>query len=113
MDGHKSIRRVEFGENGAWLIQFTDMSTEWVGIPETMGNKIRSRNPRLPSPSKFALGPNQTWFLGFEDGSCDWSLPTRVSQACQAVVTKGGDVTAVSMCAHSTDFLVRSTVSTG
>ena len=79
-------------------------------LPTKLRNKLRSRNPRLPEAIEVALGPGQTWFVRYADGRTDWCLPTHVANKCDQVASDGGMVSSVSMCADSSDYMVRSTV---
>jgi hypothetical protein len=112
VNGSRAISRVEFGERGSWVILYGDGGYTWgSGLPTKMHNKLRSRNPRLPMPVEISLGPNDTWFVRYSDGKTDWELPPDVSDRCNRVYSEGGgEVTSVSMCVDSSDYMVRSTV---
>ena len=64
----------------------------------------------MPQPVEISLGPNQTWFVRYSDGKTDWSLPSHVSDLSNKVLSEGGEVASVSMCADSSDYMIRSTV---
>mmetsp|Transcript_59750 Transcript_59750/g.71799 ORF Transcript_59750/g.71799 Transcript_59750/m.71799 type:complete len:170 (+) Transcript_59750:837-1346(+) len=105
MKDKRSIRHVEFGEDGNWIIPYDDNGATFSGgIPIKLYNKFKSRNPRLPSVSEVALGLNETWFVSWKDGKTEWSLPTNVSDS----INKGKNVTAASLysnenyCIHNT-----------
>ena len=110
VESNRGVRRIEFGEGGSWIIMFEDGGSLFQGLPTQLHNKLRSRNPRLPGATEVALGPDQTWFVRYSDGKTDWLLPTHVADTCNSVVSNGGAVTRVSMCADSSDYMVRSTV---
>ena len=92
-----SIKRVAFNDDGAWIIQNSNGSIEWNGIPKGMENKIQGRGHHLSSAREFALGQDDTWFLGFEDGSCHFSLPSDIADTCNKLIKGGSNITAVSM----------------
>ena len=107
----KSIKRVAFSDDGAWIIQNSNGSVEWVGIPKAMENKIKGRGHHLSSAREFALGKNDTWFLGFEDGSCHFLLPGHIADVCNEHIKGGSNITAVSMGFKGlrADYIVRHT----
>ena len=105
----KSIKRVAFSDNGAWIIQNSNGSIEWVGIPKAMENKFKGRGHHLASAREFALGKNDSWFLGFEDGSCHFELPSYIADVCNEHIEGGSNITAVSMAYNCSDYIVRHT----
>jgi hypothetical protein len=107
----KSIKRVAFSGDGAWIIQKSNGSIEWTSIPKAMENKIQGRGHHLSSAREFALGQNDTWFLGFEDGSCHFSLPSDIADTCNKLIKGGSNITAVSMGSEGScpDHIVRHT----
>ena len=110
MQSKSSIRRVEFGENGSWLVLFRGGGSSWsAGLPTQLYNKLKSRNPRLPPASEVTLGPNETWFVRWADAKTEWSLPSHISQMCNNVLADGGEVTRVSLFSND-NYLIRSTV---
>ena len=110
MQSKSSIRRVEFGENGSWLVLFRGGGSSWsAGLPTKLYNKLKSRNPRLPPASEVTLGPNETWFVRWVDAKTEWSLPSHISQMCNNVLADGGEVTRVSLFSND-NYLIRSKV---
>jgi hypothetical protein len=111
VNSSRGISRVEFGEGGTWVILYGDGGyCSGSGLPVKIYNKLRSRNQRLPAPVEISLGPNDTWFVRYADGKTDWTLPTQISELCNKVLSEGGEVANVSMCADSSDYMIRSTV---
>jgi hypothetical protein len=111
MRTNQAISRVEFGEGGCWVILYGDGGyTFGSGLPTKIYNKLRSRNQHLPAPVEVSLGPGDTWFVRYADGKTDWTLPSHISELCNKVCGEGGEVISVSMCADSSDYMIRSTV---
>lgn len=45
----------------------------WSGLPKQLDNKLRGRQKSLPPPRHVAIGPNDLYYVKFEDGSSQWS----------------------------------------
>lgn len=68
---------VAFGEDiESYFVLYDDGTYDYYGIPTVVHNKLRSRNPRLPKLNYIALGPENQWFLRWEDGKREWGGPT-------------------------------------
>ena len=110
----RAVKHVCLGDRGSWVVIFENGQSTFCGLPSRLHDLLRSREhePHLPPVNDVALGPGETWWVRFADGQTDWALPQHVAQICEQVARDGGWVTAVSLCAHASDFFVRSTVST-
>ena len=62
----KTISRVAFGENDAWIVIFTNGACEWNGpVPEALVAAIRATDE---APTEVSLGSYGTFFVAFADG---------------------------------------------
>jgi hypothetical protein len=62
-----------------------------------------------PSRLKFRLARTRLGLCAIATARL-WSLPSHVSDLCNKVLSEGGEVASVSMCADSSDYMIRSTV---
>lgn len=60
---------VAFGVNNSWFIRWSDGSCSWDGLPETLHEKLKNRDPKLPGIKHLSLSETEEWFASFDDGS--------------------------------------------
>jgi hypothetical protein len=67
------VKLIAFGDSwDSYYVLFNDSSSQWAGLPTRLQNKLGSRNQQLAGVKYLSLGPNEEWFVSFEDGS--WEL---------------------------------------
>ena len=95
----RSVAKVALGcDENSWLVMYSDGSVASGSLPYKLGNILRSRDPRLPGPTDISLGPEETWFVRFKDGSTKHVLPANVTESIDSLqLGYGGRVTSVAM----------------
>jgi hypothetical protein len=70
------VKFVTFGtEYDSYFIMWKDGRTASNNLPTKLNNKIKSRNPKLPPLHYVSLGPNNQWFVQWENGKMEWYDP--------------------------------------
>ena len=91
----KTISRVAFGENDAWIVIFTNGACEWNGpVPEALVAAIRATDE---APTEVSLGSYGTFFVAFADGTYDHDLPDACGQCVYDLEEEGMTVTCVQL----------------
>ena len=63
-----STKIIALGGDGILGVE-DDGSTWWSCVPKQLDNKLRGRQKSLPPPRHVAIGPNDLYYVEFEDGS--------------------------------------------
>jgi len=101
-DPDRTIRRVAFGVDDAWIILFDDGRWMSQGVPARMCDFIHENET---SPVEVALGDDrETWFARCADGEVDFSLPKLCAEAVGGLVAEGFLVKSVALGAVNTPF---------
>mmetsp|Transcript_762 Transcript_762/g.1740 ORF Transcript_762/g.1740 Transcript_762/m.1740 type:complete len:614 (+) Transcript_762:69-1910(+) len=94
----------------SWIILSHDGGAVWKNLPSRLSNTLESRSPNSAAPAEVSLGPGDSYFVRFLDGSIDYSLPSKIARTCERIEERGGKITYV--CLHpdiSHDFIIRHT----
>ena len=94
----------------SWIILSHDGGAVWKNLPSRLSNTLESRSPNSAALAEVSLGPGDSYFVRFLDGSIDYSLPSKIARACERIEDRGGKIT--NVCLHpdiSHDFIIRHT----
>ncbi|CAF1155924.1 unnamed protein product [Adineta ricciae] len=72
--------KVWFNSNNGYVIQDDALKCSWESVPFDFHNKLNGRQKSLPKVSDIAFGPNDTWWVSFQDETARWSpdLPSYI-----------------------------------
>jgi IS5 family transposase len=110
------VARVAFGATrqfGAetchsWIVVARDGRVAWKNIPARLHNKLELRLADNAAPAELTLGPEDSYFVRFLDGSVDYCLPATISNVCESIERDGGRITNVVLRSDSShDFVIR------
>lgn len=65
--------KIWFNENNGYIIQFEDFNLAWSNIPEKLRLNLKLRSKTLPKIEHITFGPDDIWWIAFQDGSSSWS----------------------------------------
>ena len=94
----------------SWFILSHDGRAAWKNLPSRLSNKLDGRLSNSAAPVEVSLGPGDSYFVRFLDGSIDYSLPSKIARVCERIEQRGGSIT--NVCLHpdlSHDFVIRHT----
>lgn len=110
------VARVAFGvtrQFGAeichsWIVVARDGRVAWKNIPARLHNKLELRLADNAAPAELTLGPEDSYFVRFLDGSVDYCLPATISNVCESIERDGGRITNVILRSESShDYVIR------
>ena len=91
----------------SWIIISYDGRVAWKNIPSRLSRKLEEC---LIAPIEVSLGPGDSYFVRFMDGSTDFCLPAKAARVCERIEQLGGDITSISLNPDiSHDFVIRHT----
>jgi hypothetical protein len=94
----------------SWIILGRDGRAAWKNLPSRLHHRLESRLANWAAPAEVALGPGDSYFIRFLDGSVDYCLPAEVAQVCEYIERLGGSITDIALHPEiSHDFLIRHT----
>lgn len=94
----------------SWIILNRDGRAVWKNLPQRLSSTLECRLPHSAAPVEVSLGPGDSYFVRFLDGSIDYSLPSKIARACDRIEERGGRIT--NVCLHpdvSHNFVIRHT----
>ena len=110
------VARVAFGATRhygsetahSWIMVGRDGRVAWKNIPARLHNKLELRLVNNPTLAEITLGPEDSYFVRFLDGSVDYCLPATISSVCESIERDGGKITNVILREDSShDFVIR------
>jgi hypothetical protein len=114
------VHRVAFGSieyfeddnqaTNSWIVLSRDGRAAWKNIPPRLSQKLECRLASWSAPVEVSLGPGNSYFIRYLDGSTDYCLPAKIARVCDRIEKRGGIITQV--CLHpdvSHDFVIRHT----
>lgn len=94
----------------SWIILSHDGKAAWKNLPSRLSNKLEKRLANSAAPVEVSLGPGDSYFVRFLDGSIDYSLPSKIARVCDQIEERGGNITNISLHPDiSHDFVIRHT----
>ena len=94
----------------SWIILSYDGRAAWKNLPSRLSNKLEERLANRAAPVEVSLGPGDSYFVRFLDGSIDYCLPAKVARVCERIEQRGGTITNISLHPDiSHDFVIRHT----
>ncbi|OEU20662.1 hypothetical protein FRACYDRAFT_267721 [Fragilariopsis cylindrus CCMP1102] len=94
----------------SWIILSHDGRAAWKNLPSRLSNKLEERLANRAAPVEVSLGPGDSYFVRFLDGSIDYCLPAKVARVCERIEQRGGTITNISLHPDiSHDFVIRHT----
>ncbi|CAF0846477.1 unnamed protein product [Adineta steineri] len=54
-------------DNASYILQYSDLSLSWNSIPNDFHNKLNGRQKSLPVVKNITFGPDNTWWVSFQD----------------------------------------------
>jgi len=94
----------------SWIILSHDGNAAWKNLPSRLSTLLEQRLANAAAPVEVSLGPGDSYFVRFLDGSIDYSLPSKVARACEQIEERGGKITNVSLHPEvSQNFVIRHT----
>jgi len=94
----------------SWIILSHDGKAAWKNLPSRLSNKLERGLANSAAPVEVSLGPGDSYFVRFLDGSIDYSLPSKIARVCERIEERGGNITNISLhpdICH--DFVIRHT----
>lgn len=94
----------------SWIILSHDGKAAWKNLPSRLSNKLERGMANSVAPVEVSLGPGDSYFVRFLDGSIDYSLPSKIARVCERIEERGGNITNISLhpdICH--DFVIRHT----
>lgn len=92
----------------SWIILGKDGRAAWKNIPRRLHQRLESRLGSWAAISSVSLGPGDSYFCRFLDGSIDYCVSASVAAACDYIERNGGTVTDIALHPEiSNDFLIR------
>jgi hypothetical protein len=96
--------------SNSWIILGRDGRAAWKNLPSRLHYRLESRLANWAAPAEVSLGPGDSYFVRFLDGSVDYCLPAEVAQVCEYVEQNGGAITDIALHPEiSHDFVIRHT----
>ena len=94
----------------SWIILGRDGRAAWKNLPSRLHNRLESRLANWAAPAEVALGPGDSYFVRFLDGSVDYCLPAEVAKVCEYIERHGGSITDIALHPDiSHDYVIRHT----
>ena len=94
----------------SWIIIGRDGRAAWKNLPSRLHHRLESRLANWAAPAEVSLGPGDSYFVRFLDGSIDYCLPAEVARVCDHIERYGGSITEIALHPEiSHDFLIRHT----
>jgi hypothetical protein len=94
----------------SWIILGRDGRAAWKNLPSRLQHQLESRLANWAAPAEVSLGPGDSYFIRFLDGTVDYCLPAEVAQVCDHIERYGGSITEIALHPEiSHDFLIRHT----
>jgi hypothetical protein len=94
----------------SWIILSHDGKAAWKNLPSRLSNKLERGLANAAAPVEVSLGPGDSYFVRFLDGSIEYSLPSKIARVCERIEERGGNITNISLhpdICH--DFVIRHT----
>ncbi|CAF1198967.1 unnamed protein product [Adineta steineri] len=60
-------------EDAGYILQYSDLSLSWNNIPRDFHNKLNGRQKSLAAVKNITFGPDNTWWVSFQDDTAGWS----------------------------------------
>jgi hypothetical protein len=104
----------DFGGNksmsNSWIILGRDGRAAWKNLPSRLHHRLESRLANGAAPAEVALGPGDSYYIRFLDGTVDYCLPAVVAEVCEHIELNGGSITDIALHPEiSHDFVIRHT----
>ena len=94
----------------SWIILGRDGRIAWKNIPSRLDKLLKSRMANEAAPAEISLGPGESYFVRFLDGSIDYCLPAEIAEVCDRIERQGGQITNITLHPDiSHDFVIRHT----
>jgi hypothetical protein len=94
----------------SWIVLSRDGRAAWKNIPPRLSQKLECRLASWSAPVEVSLGPGNSYFVRYLDGTIDYCLPAKLARVCDRIEKRGGVIT--NVCLHpdiSHDFVIRHT----
>jgi len=94
----------------SWIILSYDGRVAWKNLPSRLSHKLEGLLANRAAPVEVSLGPGDSYFVRFLDGSMDYCLPAKVARVCERIEQRGGNITNISLHPDiSHEFVIRHT----
>ena len=95
----------------SWLIVCRDGRAAWKNLPARLHGQLSRRLASESAPVEFSLGPGDSYFVRWLDGTSDWQLSAAAAAACERLEKHSGGgrtaITSVALHHSAPDFMVR------
>jgi len=94
----------------SWIIIGRDGRAAWKNLPSRLHHKLESRLASWAAPAEVSLGPGDSYFVRFLDGTIDYCLPAEIATVCEHIERRGASITYIALHPEiSNDYLIRHT----
>jgi hypothetical protein len=94
----------------SWIILGCDGRAAWKNLPSRLHHRLESRVATWAAPAEVALGPGDSYYIRFLDGTVDYCLPAMMADVCEHIEHNGGKITNIALHPEiSYDFVIRHT----
>ena len=69
----------------SWIILGRDGRAAWKNIPSRLQHCLERRLSTWAAPAEVALGPGDSYFVRFLDGTVDYCLPAQIASVCEYI----------------------------
>ena len=105
-EDERGIKRL----TNSWIILGRDGRAAWKNLPSRLHHRLESRLASWAAPAEVALGPGDSYYIRFLDGTVDYCLPAVVAEVCEHIELHGGRITDIALHPEiSQDFVIRHT----
>lgn len=75
-------KKLWFNDDNGYVLQYDDLTLGWDEMPIDFHNKLNGRQKSLPKVKHITFGPNDTWWVSFQDDTAHWSsdIPSYISK---------------------------------
>lgn len=79
---YSRLKQFWFNEKNGYVLQYDDLTLSWDEIPIDFHHKLNGRRKSLPKVKHITFGPNDTWWVSFQDDTAHWSsdIPAYISK---------------------------------
>ena len=93
----------------SWIVLGRDGRVAWKNIPSRLHRRLESRMSHESAPAEVSLGPGDSYFVRFLNGTIDYCLPAEIAEVCESIERQGGQITNLTLSESSHDFVIRHT----
>ena len=105
-EDERGIKRL----TNSWIILGRDGRAAWKNLPSRLHHRLESRLASWSAPAEVALGPGDSYYVRFLDGTVDYCLPAVVAEVCEHIELHGAKITNIALHPEiSQDFVIRHT----